>query len=207
MSAVDGLDAVQWVQTLIHSRANVGPKRLVAPGPDVQQLTAMLESACAAPDHGRLRPWRLVLVPQDKRALLAQAFVDALLERDATATPEQRGMAAEKAFRAPVLLVAVARLASAEPPLDAEQQTGTPVHDFERLVTLGCAIQNILLSAHAAGFGAGLTSGQAMRSHALRRLLALQAHEHAVCCINLGTVSRHRPAAERPGLGDSLQIL
>lgn len=203
-------ESAQWVGELIHSRTNVSPKRLVAPGPDAAQLQTILEAACAAPDHGQLRPWRLVLVPADKRALLAQAFEDALLERDAHSSAEQREMAREKAFRAPVLVLAVVRLGTqadaADEPGDASA-TGTPVHDNERLLALGCAIQNVLLSAHAHGFGSGLTSGQAMHSQALRTLFALAPHEQAVCCINLGTVSKHKPRSDRPGLAGYLSTL
>lgn len=192
----------EWAQALIHSRCNVSPKRLVEPGPDAAQLERIVRAAAAAPDHGRLLPWRFILVPGHKRAQLAQAFVQALQERDATATAQQLESAHEKAFRAPVLLVAVVGFATgAATTVDAGPEAlapGTPVHDNERLVSLGCAIQNMLLMAHAEGWGSGLTSGQAMQSRALRELLSLAAHEQAVCCINLGTVSRHKGAAPRP---------
>lgn len=202
-------DSVQWAQELIHTRVNVGPKRLVAPGPNPEQLIAILEAACAAPDHGRLRPWRFVLVPVERRALLAQAFVDALLERDAAASADQQEAAREKAHRSPVLVLVIARLGGGEGAVDGDSspRVGTPVHDHERLVTVGCAIQNILLTAHAMGFGSGITSGQAMQSRALHGLLALEPSEHAVCCINLGTVSKHKPSAPRLGLGLSLTVL
>lgn len=200
-------DSVQWAQELIHTRVNVGPKRLVAPGPSPEQLTTILEAACSAPDHGRLRPWRFVLVPAEKRELLSAAFVEALLERDGLATPEQRDMAAEKAFRAPMLLVAIARLGGGDDGAGEEATAGTPVHDYERLIALGCAIQNALLCAHAMGFGSGLTSGQAMHSAALRRLLALEPQEHAVCCINFGTVAKHKSSAPRAPLGEAMRTL
>ena len=74
----------------------------------------------------------------------------------------------------------------------------TEVNVAERLVSLGCAIQNILVSAHAAGFGTGLTSGQALASPRLRALFALSEHEQAVCCINIGTVTRRKPPRLRP---------
>lgn len=203
-------EGVQWVGELIHSRNNVSPKRLVAPGPDAVQLQTILEAACAAPDHGQLRPWRLVLVPAHKRPLLAQAFEAALCERDPHSTVEQREMAREKAFRAPVLVLAVVRLGTQadalSDPGDASV-AGTPVHDNERLVALGCAIQNVLLSAHAHGFGSGLTSGQAMHSQALRTLFALADHEQAVCCVNIGTVSQHKPRAMRAPLGEAFSSL
>lgn len=200
-------ESAEWAQALIDSRTNVSPKRLVAPGPNDGQLLRILESACAAPDHGQLRPWRFVLVPQDKRHLLARAFEDALCERDPHATAAQREAAAEKAFRAPVLVLAIARLDSGSESAEEVAATGTRVHDYERLVALGCAIQNILLTAHAQGFGAGLTSGQAMQSSALRALFSLAPQEHAVCCINLGTVFKHKPRAGRAALGAAFSSL
>lgn len=196
----------QAALTLLHTRATIGPKRLVEPAPAPDVLQAILETATAAPDHGRLRPWRLVLVEPTQRARLAQAFDDALCERDPASTPAQREAAREKAFRAPVLLVAVACLGTGEAAWVAagEGGVGTPVHDSERLVALGCALQNIMLAAHAYGFGSGLTSGQAMQSQAMRSLLGLAANEHAVCCVNIGTVARHKPGAPRAPLGDAL---
>ncbi len=74
-------------------------------------------------------------------------------------------------------------------------------------MSLGCAIQNILLSAQAAGFGAGLTSGQAMTSPHLRALFGLRPNEQAVCCINIGTVSKRKPPRVRPVLADFVTYL
>ena len=187
----------QAALALIHGRQHVAPKRLEAPGPDAVELETLLRAAAAAPDHGRIAPWRFVLVPPDRRALLAEAFVAALRERDPQADAAAVAAASEKAFRAPVLLLAVARLGPAEPDTPAA----------ERLVSLGCAIQNLLLAAEAAGYGSGLTSGQAMDSPALRGLFRLAPHEQAVCFVNLGTVRARRPPRPRPEPADILSSL
>lgn len=187
----------QAALALIHNRQHVAPKRLEAPGPDAGQLEGLLRAAAAAPDHGRIAPWRFVLVPPDRRALLAEAFVAALRERDPEADAQAVAAAGEKAFRAPVLLLAVARLGHAEPDTPAA----------ERLVSLGCAIQNLLLAAEAAGYGSGLTSGQAMDSPALRGLFRLAPDEQAVCFVNLGTVRSRRPPRPRPEPRDFLSSL
>ncbi|MGV8894299.1 MAG: nitroreductase family protein [Burkholderiaceae bacterium] len=176
-------------QALIHSRQNISPKRLAAPGPSHTQLEQLLGAAAAAPDHGQLHPWRFVIIPQEKRTLLAEVFAQALIERDPDATPEQIASAREKAHRAPLLLLAIAQLGPAEPDIPA----------LERMVSFGCALQNMLLSAHAMGFGAGLTSGQAMTSKHMQKLFALAGEEHPVCFINIGTASKRKPLLARPG--------
>lgn len=173
-----------WAQALIQSRQNVSPRRLVAPGPTAAQLESLLALAAAAPDHGQLTPWRFIVVPAGQRQRLAEVFALALLDRDPDATAEQVETAREKAYRAPLLAVAVACLGGARP----------EVPPLERMVSMGAAIQNVLLGAAAMGFGAGLTSGQAMGSPRMARLCALAEGEVAVCCLNIGTVSKHKPA-------------
>ena len=185
------------VRDLIHERQNVAPKRLEAPGPDTAQLDQLLHAAAAAPDHGRRTPWRFVLVPADKRTLLAEAFAAALLERDPAAGETQLAQAREKAFRGPLLMLAVARLGAAEPDIPA----------LERVVSLGCAIQNLLLAAQAMGYGCGLASGQAMGSAALRTLFRLEPDEEAVCFVGIGTVREPRPPRPRPQPADILTSL
>lgn len=192
-----GLD---YANALIHTRQHVAPRRLVAPGPSAQQLHDILRAAAAAPDHGQLTPWRFVLVPTDKRELLAEVFALALQDRDPAATPAQIETAREKAHRAPFLMLAVARLVGSTPEQDAHRAEAgeLAVSDAERLISLGCAIQNLMLVAHALGFGSGITSGQALTSARLRALFGLCEHELAVCCINIGTVSRGKPERLRP---------
>ena len=95
------------VALLMQSRQTILPRRLGGQGPDAQQLQMILEAAASAPDHGRLLPWRFVLVSQAARQRLADVFGAALLARDAAATPEQVAQACEKAHRAP-LIIAVA---------------------------------------------------------------------------------------------------
>ena len=184
-ATVIGLDGDRFgfAQSLIGSRQNVSPKRLVEPGPTAEQLHDLLSLAAAAPDHGLLTPWRFIIVPADQRHRLAEVFALALIDRDPGATLEQIESAREKAHRAPLLMVAIACLGSREP--------DTP--PLERMVSMGAAIQNLLLGAHAMGFGAGLTSGQAMASKRLSELCGLATDEVPVCCVNIGSVSKRKP--------------
>jgi nitroreductase len=185
----DDGEAFAVVSALIASRQTVLPKRLVEPGPSPAQLQALLALAADAPDHGCLTPWRFVIVPTTQRHRLAEVFAQALLDRDPQATPVQITQAREKAHRAPLLMLAVARLGPREP--------DTPA--LERMVSMGAAIQNLLLGAHAMGFGAGLTSGQAMASPRLRHLFELADGDVPVCCVNIGTATqRSQRKALRP---------
>ena len=197
MSSAAIQEVLDAALTLIHSRQHVSPKRLVAPGPDREQVEKILTAAGAAPDHGQLTPWRLVIVPPERRRLLADAFAEALVERDVEATAEQIQEAREKAHRGPFLVLVIARL---DPALG-------PAHPQERLISAGCAVQNMLLAAHAMGFGAGLSSGRALYSGRIRQLFGLGPDEQTLCFMTVGTVLRHKFSRQRPTLGDYTSTL
>jgi len=173
---------------VLRARQHVGPKHLGEPAPDEATLRELFAAAAAAPDHGRLRPWRFLVLGAEARERLGRAFADALRERDPAATPEQAVEAHDKAFRGPVLILAIADLRADEP----------DVPSAERLVSLGAAIQNLLLAATARGYASGLSSGRAMGSQALRQAFDIAEGEHAICFISLGTALRDKPVRPRP---------
>ncbi len=180
--------AGHWAAALIRHRQTVLPKRLVAPGPDADRLDLILRAAGAAPDHGELVPWRFVVIPDASRPRLADVFAASLIQRDPSATADQVAQARDKASRAPFLMLAIAR-------------TGTPSEEIpacERLVSAGCAIQNVLLMATALGFSSALTSGKAVRSDPMRLLFALETDEECLCFISIGTATLRKPERPRP---------
>jgi len=190
-------DPATLAAALMQSRQTILPRRLLAPGPDEQQLGMILNAAATAPDHGQLLPWRFVLVPQAARFRLADVFGAALMERDAQATAEQVAQAREKAQRSPLLLLVV-----------VDSQRGDAEIDLsERTVSAGCAVQNMLLMATALGFGSALTSGKALKSTGLRALFGLTEGEQALCFVSIGTAQSRKPARLRPAPGDFVTSL
>ena len=197
MDSTSDQEVLDAALTLIHSRQHVSPKRLGDPGPSVEQIEQILGAAGAAPDHGLLNPWRLIVIPPERRHLLSVAFADALTARDDAATELQKQEARAKASRGPFLILVVARL---DPALG-------DTHPQERMISAGCAIQNMLLVAHALGFGAGLASGRALYSQQMRQLFGLSAHEQPLCFLSVGTVTKRKPPRPRPMMADYTSTL
>ncbi len=102
----------------------------------------------------------------------------------------QRVQAREKAFRSPLLMLAVVRLQDGD--------AAASITTAERYVSAGCAIQNMLLMATAQSYGSALTSGKALQSAPLRTLFCLGAEEEALCFVNIGTIASARPLRKRP---------
>lgn len=193
----DGRDpraAAEAVASLIHARRNRLPRHLVAPGPTADELEALVAAAAAAPDHGEIGPWRFIVIDEPARARLGEVFRLALLERDPGADARRQQDARAKADEAPCLLLAVVDLGGAGNAGDAADHDHIP--PAERLVSLGCALQNMLLLATAMGHGSGLASGRTLASPALRQAFGLGPTEQAVCFAAFGTPARTR--ASRP---------
>ena len=178
------------------ARRHVALRRLQAPGPDAAALARMMDAAAQAPDHGCLLPWRFVLIPAARRDDLGAVFEEALVQRDPAADDGARASAREKAFHAPCLLVAIL--------VDAPD---TSIPTEEKLISLGCALQNVLLAAQALGFASGLASGGALDTSAMRRLLDLEPHERAVCFIGIGTGEPKKTPRVRPQPGQFFKTL
>lgn len=187
----------ELLSALLQARQTILPKRLAEPGPSEAELEHIVGAAAHAPDHGQLLPWRLVRVPAARREALAGVFAAALLERDSAALPEQVAQAREKAHRSPVLLLLVVdgRRGDAEIGL------------CERVLSAGCAVQNMLLTATALGYGSALTSGKALKAAGLRALFGLAEGEQALCFVSLGTVQSRRSPRPRPRSSDYFSTL
>ncbi|WP_251367274.1 nitroreductase [Polynucleobacter sp. JS-JIR-II-50] len=182
----------QFAEQLIHGRTHISPKRLGDPGPSHAQKETILLAANAAPDHGRMVPWRFIEIQESSRPALGEVFHQCLLDRDQNATSIQQQEAREKASRGPLLLLAIANYRDANDDISKQ----------EKLVSLGCAIQNILLSAYAFGYGSGLSSGRALQSDRIRELFQLTKDEEPICFITIGTVQKNKPSRIRPCLSE-----
>ena len=187
--ASSNLDSLgSFAHGLIHSRQHVSPKRLIDPGPSPFQKLEILNAAGAAPDHGKITPWHFYEVSSKSRNLLGDLFADALIARHPSATLTQVDEAKQKAFRGPLLLLATVNLNNE---LDN-------IPEQEKIISAGCAIQNVLLMANALEFGSGLSSGKALYSQKMRELFFLKDKEQPLCFITIGTISTHKPNKDRP---------
>lgn len=77
--------------------------RLVEPGPDPKALGTILRAGLRAPDHGRLRPWRYVVIQGERREALGQCFADSLRMRGIS-DPATLDKAAKAPLRAPTII-------------------------------------------------------------------------------------------------------
>ena len=92
------MDAIQLLHAR-HSALKVGE-----PPPSTQAVRAMLEAAARVPDHGRLLPWRLILIDGDARCILGDVLGEALSRRNPLATEQALARERDKVRRAPLII-------------------------------------------------------------------------------------------------------
>jgi len=151
--------------------------RLAEPGPSQEQLARLLEAAAHAPDHGRLRPWRLIVLEGPMRDAFIGAAAHAKRARLPTMTLEQLAAERDKMGRSPAIVVIGCAI-------DREQ---TKIPEIEQVVAAGAAAQNLFLAAHDMGFGVMWKTGAAAYDAAVKATVGLRADDHIVGIMHLGT--------------------
>ena len=146
--------------------------RLTDPAPSDDEICELLVDAATGPDHGLLRPWRLVLIRGAAREVLGAAFAADLPDSDEPG----RARAAAKPLRAPLLVSIVCA------PKDVPK-----VPDWEQLATTVTMIHNLALLLHERGWGAMWRTGEPSRSAGVRDLLGVGPREQLLGWLYLGT--------------------
>lgn len=168
----------------ILSRHSLGGKHLIEPGPDDAALALMAQAAMHAPDHGRLVPFRFVVVRGDQRERLAMLFTAAA--RDAGKNEEGARIDAERALSVPVSVAVLARIDPGHPQVPAHEQW----------CAVGGALASFMHAAHALGFAGKMLSGNKVRHPAIQAAFCAPG-ETLLGWISLGTAARKLDRAAR----------
>jgi nitroreductase len=161
----------------------VSPARLVDPAPQGATLDAILDAGLRAPDHGRLRPWKFLLIRGEARRRFGEVLASALLKREPASEEKFLQAEREKPLRAPLLIVVAAAV-----------QASPKIPEIEQVVSAGAAAQNMLVAAHALGFGGFWRTGAPAYDANVKQALGLKANDTLVGILYIGTVGAAGPA-------------
>ena len=169
--------------------------KLEAPAPSESDLDKMFQSAARAPDHGRLRPWRFVVIGSDQRAKFGDLMADALRRKDPNVSEEMLVRERAKPMRAPTIVVAAAHV-----------QKGHRIPEVEQISAAAAAAQNIMLAAHALGFGAMWKTGEPAYDAGVKTALGLDADDDIMGFLYVGTRTGGSSPAARPPARDQVSV-
>lgn len=174
--------------TFLQTRRSRPAKTLTTPVPDRETVTMLLTTAARTPDHGKLEPWRFIVLEGDalqrlaelvpshgRRLLIDEGSVTKMVNQFATAD----------------LVVAVI----------SSPKSSSKIPDIEQTYSAGAVCLALLNAALAAGWGANWLSGWA--SHDPKFVaegLGLAPHETVAGFIHLGTETNTPPERPRPDI-------
>jgi nitroreductase len=134
--------------SLLKTRRSGRPREMVAPGPSDEELQEILEIAMRVPDHGKLSPWRFVIVGKEQREQFALLLRRALQEEDECASPAHHEKADQFARQGESLVVVLSA---------RTENHKIPV--WEQELSAGAAAMNLLHAATAMGYVGGWLTG------------------------------------------------
>lgn len=176
------------LSTYLATRRSGKPRDMVAPGPDRATLEKMVEIAARTPDHGKLAPWRFIVIGSEQRAV----FSDMLEAAYRIDRPEAGRLEIEAvqqfAHQAPTLIAV----------LSSPRESHIPL--WEQELSAGAAVMNLLHAANAHGFVGGWLTGWAAFSPAVLAGLGGRAGERIAGFVFIGTPSRALDERPRPSL-------
>jgi len=175
---------------VLNQRRSVPSRQLGEPGPNEEQLRQLLSAAIRVPDHGKLVPWRLLLIRGDARARLGAALAAIHLRNEPEAPPSVIDKDRDRFNFAPLIVTVVARIEPEHPKIPAQEQ----------LLSSGCVAYNLLLGAQALGFGAQWLTGWAAYDQEAAKLLGLAENERVIGFVHIGTARDAAPERTRPAL-------
>lgn len=180
--------------SLLRTRRSGKPRDLTTPGPSIDQLMEMIAIASRTPDHGKLFPWRFVVVPPEARETFAKKLADILAAEKDDCGPRDIEAAEQFALQAPALVVVL-----------SSPVVGHKIPVWEQELSAGAACMNLLHAVHATGFAGGWLTGWAAYSDAVRDLFGA-APEKIAGFVFIGTPGRPLEERPRPLLGDIARI-
>ena len=179
------------IVTFLRTRRSTVAADITGPGPTEQQLAHMLEAACRVPDHGKLTPWRFIVLRGKGKARFTAFLEECWRAQHPGAENGNDAPVPEAAFLATVPLVVVVVARAVEHP---------KIPQWEQWLSAGAACHNLLLAAQAMGLAAQWRTGWPAYDQRVTEWLGLGPGERIAGIVHIG---QRRPDA--PPLTDRLR--
>ncbi len=154
-------------------------------------LERMLAIAARTPDHGRLNPWRFILVEGEARRIAGERLDALYAARNPDLAPAKRDMWTLYLLRAPVTVILVSRI---------DPSSKIPVWDQE--LSAGAAGMNLILAGAALGYAAQWLLKWPGRDSEAAAIFGVGAGERVAGFIHLGRQSEKPADRPRPATAE-----
>lgn len=167
---------------MMMARRSVVAKFMAEPGPVQEDLEKILAAGMRVPDHGKLEPWRFIVLDKDN-----QQKLDALIEKalNIEGDHEARKKALGYASVAPVAVIVVSSFSDVR-----------PIPEWEQTLSAGAVCQSMLLAATALGYASQWLTGWMSYSKTVADGLGFSKNERVAGILFFG--KQNTAPSERP---------
>jgi nitroreductase len=179
------LEPAPQVLAFMARRRSASALTLRAPGPSRAELDQLLRLAVRVPDHGKLAPWRFIVIEGQAKARIAEQLTTLAQVRPDAA----KAIAALGKFNAPPIAVCVVSHVKAG-----------DIPEWEQLMSAGAVCISLVNAASAMGYGANWITDWYAFDAAATAIVGLQSGERVAGFVYLGTPAEPPQERVRPDL-------
>ena len=171
---------------LLLSRRSTPARTMEEPGPNKAELLQILTAAARVPDHGKLVPWRFIILQKDAQLTLGDIIAESIKREEPQVSELTIKALQQFASQAPLLIAVIST-----PKMDCN----IPV--WEQHLSAGAACQNLLLASASLDFAVQWLTGQAAYSPGVHKFFDMGTNDRIAGFIFIGSQA-DRPLKERP---------
>jgi nitroreductase len=173
------------------TRRSAKPMMMQGGPPTDAEIETMLAVAARTPDHGKLAPWRFIVIPKEAGERLGETIASVFKADNPSADADAVAFERKRLARAPLAIAVVSR-AGAHP----------KIPEWEQVLSAGAVCMNLCHAANSLGYATNwLTEWYAYDQRVLRAL-GLSPQERLAGFIHIGRVDKANDERERPVLAD-----
>jgi nitroreductase len=176
---------------LLRTRRSVPPLRLDGPGPTPAELDTLLTLAARVPDHGKLAPWRFLVIADEARARVGALIADAYAADHPEADSARLDLERSRLAHAPVVVAVVSRAGP-----------HTKIPEWEQVLSAGAVCMNLVVAANAAGYATSWLTEWFAYDRRVLDALGLTPGEKLAGFIHIGRPQEVPGDRPRPDLSD-----
>ena len=181
---------------LLKTRRSVPPLLLDEPGPDRAQLETILKAASRVPDHGKLAPWRFIVIAGAARDRVGETIAATFAADNPDATPERLAQERARLTHAPVAVAVVSRAGP-----------HVKIPEWEQVLSVGAATMNLVIAANAAGFATSWLTEWFAYDRRVLDALGLAPSETLAVFVQIGRARKVPSDRPRPALDEIVTYL
>ncbi|WP_342361665.1 nitroreductase [Terrarubrum flagellatum] len=177
--------------TLLQTRRSLAPHKMAGPGPSEADIETMLKIATRVPDHGKLAPWRFVVIQGDARAKIGEKLEAIFVEDNPGADEDRRRIERERLSRAPLVIAVVSKAGP-----------HVKIPEWEQIMSAGAACMNLVWAANALGYVTAWLTEWYAYDERTRDIFGIAPNEKLVGFVHIGLRSEPADDRPRPALAD-----